>query len=480
MKNNKMYINGCWVEAKNGKGIEVHNPATGELLGTVPMGGGTETKEAIDAADGAFKEWSQLPASARGSLLRKLYDLVMEEKEEIARIMTLEQGKPLKEAVGECIYGANFLEWYAEEAKRVYGETIPASSKEKRIMVLKQPIGVVAAVTPWNFPLAMITRKLAPALAAGCTVVLKPASQTPLTAIKFMELVEAAGFPPGVVNMVTGVSSQIGAALMEDERVKKLTFTGSTEVGKQLMKQSADTVKKVSLELGGHAPFIVFEDADIDKAVDGAVASKFRNCGQTCISSNRFYVHENILDAFLRKLVERIKDLKLGNGLVEGVEIGPLIDSNSFEKVQKHVEDALDKGGKLVYGGKGQHLGINKKGGYFMEPTVIASATGDMIIAKEETFGPIMPIISFNSEEEVIKMANNSSYGLAAYFFTQSLSRSIRVMEALEYGIIGVNDGRPSTPQAPFGGFKESGIGREGGHYGIEEFLEIKFVSIEI
>ncbi|MBM7615641.1 NAD-dependent succinate-semialdehyde dehydrogenase [Alkaliphilus hydrothermalis] len=480
METYKIYIDGTWVTADEGSNLEVHNPATGELIANVPNGGEKETKEAIEAAHQAFTEWSAVPANIRSGYLRRVYQLMMERQNEIARVMTLEQGKPLKEAIGEVHYAAGFLDWYAEEAKRIYGETIPAWSPNKRLMVLKQPVGVVAAITPWNFPAAMITRKIAPALAAGCTVVLKPASQTPLTAIKLFEIFEEAGIPKGVVNLVTGSAQKIGKALMEDTRVRKLTFTGSTEVGKKLMEQSAQTVKKVSLELGGHAPLIVFEDADLDKAVEGALASKLRNCGQTCISSNRFYVHHKIKEVFIEKLKEKLKDFKVGNGMEEGVEVGPLIDGKSFERIKAQINDAVAKGAKIEFGGKAEHNGITQQGGYFIVPTLLSNVTGEMLVTKEETFGPVIPVITFETDEEVIKMANDTNYGLAAYFFTESLSRSMRVAEKLEFGIIGINDGKTSTPQAPFGGYKESGIGREGGHYGLEEFLEVKYISMEI
>jgi succinate-semialdehyde dehydrogenase/glutarate-semialdehyde dehydrogenase len=460
--------------------IDVINPGTGDIVGTVPNGGETEAKQAIDAAVEAFEPWAVLPANERGNYLKRLYDLMIEEKEDLARIMTLEQGKPLQEALGEVLYAASFVEWYGEEAKRIYGETIPAWKENKRIMVLKQPVGVVAAITPWNFPAAMVTRKLAPALAAGCTVVLKPATQTPLTAMKLFELFEKAGFPKGTVNIVTGSASAIGKAFMEDGRVRKITFTGSTEVGKVLMKQSADTVKRVSMELGGHAPFIVFDDADLDKAVEGAAASKFRNCGQVCVASNRFYVQESIAATFVEKLRDKLKHYKVGYGLEEGVNIGPLIDKKGYEKVREHIEDAVAKGAKIEAGGKGYHDIEAEDAGYFFEPTVLSHVTEDMLIMKEETFGPVMPIVTFKDEAEAIRAANNTNYGLAAYLFTESLSRGIRVSEKLEYGIVGLNDGLPSTAQAPFGGFKESGLGREGGHHGLEAFLETKYISMGI
>ncbi|WP_041721213.1 NAD-dependent succinate-semialdehyde dehydrogenase [Alkaliphilus metalliredigens] len=478
--NCKMYIDGQWVEGKEGEKLEVVNPATGDILVYIAKAGYAETERAIESADKAFKTWSKTTAGERANYLTKLYHLMIEHKDEIAKIMTLEQGKPLQEAMGEVVYGAGFVEWYAEEAKRVYGETIPASKENKRIMVLKQPVGVVAAITPWNFPAAMITRKMAPALAAGCTVVLKPASSTPLTAIKIFELCEKAGFPKGVVNLVIGDASKIGETLMNDFRVRKLTFTGSTEVGKKLMTQAGATVKRISLELGGHAPFIVFDDADLDKAVTGALNSKLRNCGQVCVASNRFYVQEGIIDDFILKMKEKLKNYKIGSGLEEGVHLGPLIDQNAYEKVKTHIEDAVNKGAKIEFGGEGFHRGSSAAGGYFYQPTLLSNVTEEMLIMKEETFGPVIPVVSFKSEEEVIARANDTKYGLAAYFFTQSLAKGFRVSEALAYGIVGVNDGVPSTPQAPFGGFKESGIGREGGHYGIEGFLETKYVSFEI
>lgn len=480
MKDYGLYINGAWIQIEGLNKIDVINPGTGDIVGTVPNGGETEAKLAIEAAVEAFEPWAALPANERGNYLKRLYDLMVEEKEDLARIMTLEQGKPLQEALGEVLYAASFMEWYGEEAKRIYGETIPAWKENKRIMVLKQPVGVVAAITPWNFPAAMVTRKLAPALAAGCTVVLKPASQTPLTAMKLFELFEKAGFPKGTVNIVTGSANAIGKAFMEDGRVRKITFTGSTEVGKVLMKQSADTVKRVSMELGGHAPFIVFDDADLDKAVEGAAASKFRNCGQVCVASNRFYVQESIAATFVEKLRDKLKHYKVGYGLEEGVNIGPLIDKKGYEKVREHIEDAVAKGAKVEAGGKGYHDIEAEDAGYFFEPTVLSHVTEDMLIMKEETFGPVMPIVTFKDEAEAIRAANNTNYGLAAYLFTESLSRGIRVSEKLEYGIVGLNDGLPSTAQAPFGGFKESGLGREGGHHGLEAFLETKYISMGI
>ncbi len=480
MKGHRLYIDGEWVLSDSEAFFDVVNPSTGLVIGRMSKAGADETKRAIDAAAEAYKKWSVTPPNERGAILRRAYELLMENKREIAEAMTLEQGKPLKEAEGEVAYAASFFEWYAEEAKRIYGETIPSWYMNKRIMVLRQPIGVVAAITPWNFPAAMVTRKIAPALAAGCTVVLKPATQTPITAVRIMALLEQAGLPKGVVNLVAGPANDIGEALMKDTRVKKLTFTGSTEVGKLLMQQAASTVKKVSLELGGHAPMVVFEDADLDKAVEGAIATKLRNCGQTCISTNRFYIQESISQEFIKRLAERLKTMKLGDGFEEDTDIGPLIDNKSYLKVKHHIEDALKKGAVLEYGGGLKHVGATENGGYFIEPTIISGICKDMIISTEETFGPVIPILTFKTEEEVILAANDTNYGLAAYLFTESLARSMRVSEALEFGIIGVNDGRPSTAQAPFGGMKESGIGREGGKYGLEEFLETKFISMAL
>lgn len=470
MRKQEMYINGQWV-GKDMEQIEVVNPATNELIATVPKGGRKEAKLAVDAAAAAFKEWSKKTAEERSNYLFQWYELIKEEREAIGELMTKEQGKPLQEAIGEVDYANGFISWYAEEGKRIYGDIVPASHENKRIFVHKQPVGVIAAITPWNFPAAMITRKIAPALAAGCTAVIKPATQTPLTAFKLAELADQAGIPKGVINIITGSSGAIGKAWNEDSRVRKLTFTGSTEVGKVLMKDAADTMKKISLELGGHAPLIVMDDADLDKAVAGTVASKFRNAGQTCVCTNRVYVHESIKEAFEEKLIEAVSKLKVGNGLEEGTDIGPLIDQNAVDKVEEQVRDAVEKGGKIVYGGE-------VKEGLYFTPTVLSEATDDMVCMYEETFGPLLPVTTFKDEEEVIERANNSPYGLAAYVFTENISRAIRISEALEYGIVGLNDGVPSTPQAPFGGFKESGLGREGGSYGIEEFLETKYISL--
>ncbi|OYD09066.1 NAD-dependent succinate-semialdehyde dehydrogenase [Paludifilum halophilum] len=477
MKRYPLYIDGKWTESKNGSTFEVLNPATGEVVGETADASEEDVKEAVEAAHRAFPEWSARPAKERAEVLHRVYESMLKHRDELAECMTLEQGKPLAEARGEVQYAADFIEWYAEEAKRVYGETIPASASHKRIWVLKQPVGVVAAITPWNFPAAMITRKVAPALAAGCTVVVKPAAQTPLTAGMLMELFEEAGLPAGTFNLITGTRpKEIGDALLGDTRVQKLTFTGSTEVGKLLMKQAADTVKRVSLELGGHAPFLIFEDADLETAAREVAASKFRNAGQTCVCTNRIYVHERIREPFAKQLADHVRQLKVGNGMEEGVEIGPLIDDRALEKVEHHVRDAVEKGAQVVTGGKRLDL----PGGCYYEPTVLTGATEDMLVQQEETFGPVAPIQSFQTEKEALHKANSTPYGLAAYLYTRDLSRAIRVSEGLEYGIVGVNDGKPSAAQAPFGGFKESGLGREGGKYGIEEFLETKYVSVAL
>ncbi|MEW4327474.1 NAD-dependent succinate-semialdehyde dehydrogenase [Rossellomorea marisflavi] len=451
--------------------IEVVNPATSEVIATVPNGSTKEAKKAVDAASEAFKSWSAHSAYERSELVRKWHDLIHENREDLARTMTLEQGKPLKEALGEIDYANGYISWFAEEGKRVYGEQIPATQRDKRMFVTKQPVGVVAVITPWNFPAAMITRKVAPALAAGCTVVIKPAELTPLTAFKLAHLAEEAGIPKGVINVVSGDSKTIGEAWTDDTRVRKLTFTGSTPVGKILMKNSADTMKKISLELGGHAPSIVTQDADLDKAVKGVVASKYRNAGQTCVCTNRIYVHESIVDQFTEKYVAEVKKLKVGNGLDEGIDIGPLIDDRAVDKVKKHIEDAVDKGAKIETGG-------SVKEGLFFEPTVLTGVTDDMLCMSEETFGPLAPITTFKTEEEAVERANDSIYGLAAYVFTENISRGIAICEQLEYGIVGLNDGGPSAPQAPFGGFKQSGLGREGGHQGMDEYLEVKYISV--
>ncbi|MEJ6528462.1 NAD-dependent succinate-semialdehyde dehydrogenase [Exiguobacterium sp. USCH10] len=468
MREEKNFINGEWTETEHT--IEVRNPATGNVMAVVTKSDTAEATQAVDAAHEALQEWQQKTADERGALLNEWHRLIAEHTEELARTMVEEQGKPLKEAIGEINYANGFIDWYAAEGRRVYGETIPASSNKKRIFAIKQPVGVIAAITPWNFPAAMITRKVAPALAAGCTVVMKPASATPLTAIELIKLAEKAGFPKGVINLVTGQASDIVKAWQQDKRVRKLTFTGSTEVGKMLMRDAADTMKKISLELGGHAPLIVTAKADLDKAVPQAVATKFRNGGQTCVCANRIYVERAVVDEFSERFIKEVEALKVGNGLEEGVDIGPLIDDDALSKVEKHIEDAQIRGGE-VYGGE-------VLDGLFIRPAVIRYANEDMLCMNEETFGPVAPIATFDSLEEVIKRANNTPFGLAAYLFTQDINEAVYLAESLEYGIVGVNDGLPSTPQAPFGGWKESGLGREGGHHGIEEFLEVKYISL--
>lgn len=468
---NKCFINGAWVGA--GQSIAVHNPANGEIVGTVPRLGTNETRQAIEAADAAWSDWRALTAKERSALLKKWHGLMLENQEDMARIMTTEQGKPLAEARGEILYAASFIEWFAEEAKRVYGETIPAPVKGQRLVVTKEPIGVCAAITPWNFPAAMITRKVGPALAAGCTVVIKPASQTPLTALALVVLAERAGFPPGVISIVTGSASEIGAELCSNPLVRKISFTGSTEVGRLLMEQSASTIKKVSMELGGNAPFIVFDDADIDAAVQGAVTSKFRNAGQTCVCTNRLYVQASVYDAFTEKLATAVKKLNIGAGTEPNVDIGPLIDDKAVEKVEQHIADALGKQGKLLTGGKRSDAGA-----HFFEPTVIANASQDMLVARDETFGPLAAVFKFDTEEEAIRMANDTEYGLAAYFYSQNMPRVWRVGEALEYGMVGINTGLISNEVAPFGGVKQSGLGREGSHYGIDDYLVIKYMCM--
>ncbi|BAC14203.1 succinate-semialdehyde dehydrogenase [Oceanobacillus iheyensis HTE831] len=455
--------------------IEVTNPATGEVIDRVERGGKVEAREAVDKASEAFNDWSKRTAYERSELLMNWNALITKHQDELAEIMTMEQGKPIKEALGEVQYANNFVSWYAEEGKRLYGETIPASKADKRILVQRQPVGVIAAITPWNFPAAMITRKVAPALAVGCTAVVKPASATPRTAIRLAELAEEAGIPKGVLQVVTGSSGDISDAWMQDSRVRKISFTGSTEVGKILMKKSAETVKKVSLELGGHAPLIVMKDADIEKAAEGATASKFRNAGQTCVCTNRIYVHESIKDEFIKAFERKVRELRVGNGLEEGIDIGPLIDHDALEKVETHIRDAAHKGASIVYGG--DKVGDDS---LFYKPTILSNVTDNMLCMTEETFGPVAPVTTFSTEEEAVKRANHSPYGLAAYLFTENLATAIRISEQLEYGIVGINDGVPSTAQAPFGGFKESGIGREGGHHGMEEYVEVKYISIQL
>ncbi len=469
----RCYIDGAWVDAQDGAVIEVNNPATGSVLGTVPGLATEDTRRAIAAADAAWPEWRAMTGKERAVIMRRWFELMMENQEDLAVLMTTEQGKPLAESRGEIAYAASFIEWFAEEGKRVYGDTMPHPLRGKRIVVLKQPIGVVAAITPWNFPAAMITRKCAPALAAGCTVVSKPASQTPYTALALAELAERAGMPKGVFNVITGPSAVIGAELTSNPTVRKLGFTGSTEVGKALMAQCAGTVKKVSLELGGNAPFIVFDDADLDAAVAGAMASKYRNTGQTCVCANRVLVQDAVYDAFAEKMVDAVGKLKVGNGLEDGVQQGPLIDMRAVEKVEFHIADATQKGAQVVAGGSRHALG-----GTFFEPTLLTQMTPEMAVANEETFGPVAPLFRFHDEEEAIRMANDTEFGLAAYFYSRDIGCIWRVSEALEYGIVGVNEGIISNEVAPFGGMKESGIGREGSRYGIDEFLEIKYLCM--
>lgn len=472
-----IFINGEWQPLDPKKTASVMNPATMEAVTKVANGGTEETKEAITAATNAFNEWSTMTGRKRSRILYKASELLRNDAERIGNILTTEQGKPLPEAIGEVKGAAAFLLWYAEEASRGYGEWIPSSIKSKRMLVIPQPVGVVGAITPWNFPASMITRKIGPALAAGCTVVLKPSSDTPLSAIEIVKIFERAEMPKGVVNLVTGDSSEIGDALLTNNDVRMITFTGSTAVGKHLMRESADHVKKLALELGGHAPFIAFEDADLDKATSMALASKFRNNGQTCICTNRLYVHESIADEFTNMLTEKTKQLKIGNGLEEGIEIGPLISEDAIVKVQSHLDDAVKKGADVLTGGKKWDSDL---AGHFFEPTVLGDVDDGMKIMSEETFGPIIPIQTFTDEDLVVEKANDTDYGLAAYVFTENTSRALRVSEKLEYGIVGVNDVFPAVPEAPFGGIKQSGVGKEGGYYGMEEFLEQKFISIGI
>jgi succinate-semialdehyde dehydrogenase/glutarate-semialdehyde dehydrogenase len=467
------YINGKWVDADSGKTIEVNNPATGEILGTVPSLGATETRRAIEAANAAWPAWRKKTAKERANILRKWFNLMMENQDDLGMLMTAEQGKPLAEAKGEIAYGASFVEWFAEEAKRVYGDTIPQHQADKRIVVIKEPIGVVAAITPWNFPNAMITRKCAPALAAGCPVVIKPASQTPFSATALAELAHRAGIPAGVLNVVTGSATAIGGEMTANPIVRKLSFTGSTEIGKLLMQQCAGTVKKVSLELGGNAPFIVFNDADLGAAVEGAIASKYRNTGQTCVCANRLLVQDGVYDKFAEMLTVAVGKLKVGDGLKGETSQGPLIDMKAVAKVEEHIADAVKKGAKVIAGGKRHELG-----GSFFQPTVLANVNTQMAVAREETFGPVAPLFRFTTDEEAVQMANDTEFGLAAYFFSRDLGRVWRTAEQLEYGIVGINTGIISTEVAPFGGVKESGIGREGSKYGIEDFLEIKYLCM--
>jgi succinate-semialdehyde dehydrogenase/glutarate-semialdehyde dehydrogenase len=465
---NKCYVDGQWIGEPK---VPVTNKATGDIMARVPDFGETETRAAIAAAERAFPGWSKMLAKERSKIVRRWYELIMEHADELALLLTNEQGKPLAEAKGEIVYGAGFVEFFAEEAKRINGETIPTFKSDARIVVIKQPVGVVAAITPWNFPCAMITRKVAPALAVGCTVVCKPASETPLSALALAELAERAGMPKGVFNVITGKAGAIGKELTSSPAVRMLTFTGSTEIGRVLMAQCAPTIKKLGLELGGNAPFIVFDDADLDKAVQGALASKYRNAGQTCVCANRIYVQAGVYDAFAEKLSAQVKKMKVGGGTEEGVTTGPLINKAAVEKVEEHIADALKQGARVVLGGK-RHA----RGGNFFEPTILADVTSDMLVAREETFGPVAPLFRFETEEDVVRMANATPFGLAAYFYSRDIGRVWRVGEALECGIIGINEGIISNEVAPFGGFKESGLGREGSTHGVEEFLEIKYM----
>ena len=467
------YIDGAWAAADSGGTIPVHNPATDAQIGVIPNMGTKETRRAIEAAGRALPPWAARTAKERAVLLRRWFDLMLVHQQDLAVLMTAEQGKPLAESKGEIAYAASFLEWFAEEGKRLYGDIIPAHQSDKRILVLRQPVGVVAAITPWNFPSAMITRKVGPALAAGCTIVCKPATQTPYSALALAELAERAGIPPGVFNVVTGSAAQIGGEMTSNPLVRKVTFTGSTEIGKKLMAQCAGTMKKISMELGGNAPFIVFDDADLDAAVQGAIASKFRNTGQTCVCANRLLVQEGVYDAFAQKLETAVSALRVGDGLAGVTEQGPLIDAKAVAKVEEHIADAVSKGAKIALGGKAHALGHT-----FFEPTILTQVTPAMMVAREETFGPVAPLFKFKLEAEAIAMANDTEFGLAAYLYTRDLARSWRVSEALEYGIVGLNTGIISTEVAPFGGVKESGNGREGSKYGILDYTEIKYVCV--
>ncbi len=469
----KAYIDGRWVDADDKSTLDVINPVNQEIIGQVPNCGAEETNVAINAAAEAQKKWQKYPAKEKASILRDFYDLLCSNQDDLAKILTYEQGKPLAEAIGEIAYSASFIEWFAEEAKRVYGDLIPGHMHDRRTLVIKQPVGVVASITPWNFPSAMLARKVGPALATGCSLVCKPAKQTPFSALAFAYLAEEAGVPKGLLNVLTGNAQTIGKALTDSEVVRKLTFTGSTEIGKMLLKECANTVKRVSMELGGHAPFIVFEDADIEAAIQGAIAAKYRNSGQTCVCANRIYVHEDVYEEFSKGFTKEAGKLKTGQGFDPSTDQGPLIDEAALAKVEEHVADAKNHGGQIVLGGQPHELG-----GLFYEPTVIKDANDQMLVSYEETFGPVAPLFSFSSEEEVIERANNTPFGLASYFYTRDLAKSWRVSEQLEYGIVGLNTGIISTEMAPFGGIKESGMGREGSKYGIDDYLEIKYVSL--
>ncbi|MGH8148507.1 MAG: NAD-dependent succinate-semialdehyde dehydrogenase [Steroidobacteraceae bacterium] len=470
---NLCYIGGRWVAAASSATLEVVNPATGGIIGTVPRAGAADARRAIEAAHEAFPEWARKTAKQRAAILRRWFELLLAHQQDLATLMTAEQGKPLAEAEGEIAYAASFIEWFAEEGKRLYGDVIPPHQSDKRLLTIRQPVGVVAAITPWNFPAAMITRKAGPALAAGCTFVCKPASQTPYSALAMAELASRAGVPPGVLNVLTGDARAIGGEMTTNPLVRKVTFTGSTEIGKTLMAQCSGTLKKLSLELGGNAPFIVFEDADLDAAVEGALASKYRNTGQTCVCANRLLVQGTVYEAFTAKLVAAVGQLRVGNGLEGAVDQGPLIDARALEKVEEHIADAVTKGARVACGGKRHALG-----GTFFQPTVLTHVTPDMLLAREETFGPVAPLFRFDAERDAVRMSNDTEYGLAAYFYTRDLARAWRVGEALEYGIVGINTGLISTEVAPFGGIKESGMGREGSRYGILDYTEIKYLCV--
>ncbi|SPL69499.1 NAD-dependent succinate-semialdehyde dehydrogenase [Acinetobacter stercoris] len=471
----QVFINGQWLSADDGQTFQVTNPATDEVIAQVPSVTTKQVENAVEAAEQALQSWKLTTAKERSALLKKWYQLIVENQEDLAVILSTEQGKSMTESRGEILYGASFIEWFAEEAKRTYGDVIPHDKQGRRLVVIRQPVGVVAAITPWNFPNAMITRKVGPALAAGCTVIIKPASETPLSALALVALAEKAGIPKGVVNVVTGSAKDIGAVLTGHPLVRKVSFTGSTQIGKLLMQQCSSTMKKISMELGGNAPFIVFEDANLDRAVEGAIASKFRNSGQTCVCTNRILVHQNVYEEFVSKLAEAVSKLKVAPAFEQGAEQGPLINEKAVEKIQEHIQDAVSKGAKIVLGGKRHALGHT-----FFEPTVLADVTADMIVAKDETFGPLAPVFKFSSEEEAIHLANDTEFGLASYIYTESLSRAWRVGEALEYGMVGINEGLISTEVAPFGGIKESGCGREGSKYGIEDYQELKYLCMGI
>lgn len=471
----QVFIDGQWINASDNKTFAVTNPATGEIIANIASVAAQQVEQAVVAADTALATWKLTTAKERSLLLKKWYQLIIENQEDLAMILSTEQGKPMTESRGEILYGASFIEWFAEEAKRTYGDVIPHDKQGRRLIVIRQPVGVVAAITPWNFPNAMITRKVGPALAAGCTVIIKPASETPLSALALVALAEQAGIPQGVINVVTGSAREIGAVLTQHPAVKKVSFTGSTQIGKLLMEQCSSTMKKVSMELGGNAPFIIFDDANLDRAVEGAIASKFRNSGQTCVCTNRILVQDTVYDAFIEKLKAAVAQLKVAPAFEQGAEQGPLINEKAVEKIQEHIEDATSKGAKVVVGGQRHALGHT-----FFEPTVLADVTPDMLVAKDETFGPLAPVFKFSTEAQAIQMANDTEFGLASYIYTESLSRAWRVGEALEYGMVGINEGLISTEVAPFGGIKESGCGREGSKYGIEDYQELKYMCMGI